>query len=334
MTKIYRESDASLVPLQGAVVAVVGYGNQGRAQALNMRDSGVASVIVGSPKDASYDRAAQDGFSVYPIAEAVKRADVVLVLVPDEVQPMLFRQQIASNLRQNSAVCFASGYNIAFKLVEPPDHVDVVMVAPRMIGAAVRRLYQDGKGFPAFVDVAQDATGHAEERALALALAIGALRTGSLRVTFAHEAWMDLLTEQAVWPLIIKVMEDAFAVQVAAGLSPEAVLLELYLSHEPAEVFARAAEVGIFEQMKLHSRTSQYGQLAARPHANSLPIEEFIRSTLHDRIMSGAFATDWSKELASGSRHLEQLQSELSEHPMSDAERRFWETFGQHERSQ
>ncbi len=321
MTKHYRESDTFLSFLTESVVAVVGYGNQGRAQALNMRDSGVDHIIIGSRKDDSYDQALRDKFPVYPIADAVGRADVVMMLVPDEVQPSLFARDVVPHLRPGGLVSFASGYNVAYRLLDLPAHADVVMVAPRMIGEAVRNLYIDGKSFPAFVDVEQDFTGHAEDRMLELALAIGALREDALRVTFAQEAWMDLLTEQAVWPLIMHVMESAVSIEVEAGLPLEAVLSELYLSKEPAEVFERAATVGLFEQMKFHSRTSQYGQLTALPEVAKLPIGDYIRRVLHGRIMSGAFATEWTEEQKLGSQTLERLLAEVSDHPISQAER-------------
>lgn len=324
MATIYRDEDATLDVLQDKTIAFVGYGNQGRSQARNMRDAGVSRIIIGNRQDAYREQARKDGFPVVPIEDAVKNADVIMMLVPDEVQPDLFRDQIEPYLKPGATLCFASGYNVAYQLIIPASNVDVVMVAPRMIGQAVRDLYEQRQGFPAFIDVHHDATGKATGMALAIAKAIGALRTGSLQVSFAQEAWMDLLTEQAVWPLIMAVMEAAFAVQVEAGLPPEAILLELYLSREPAEVFAQAAEVGLFKQMTLHSRTSQYGQVTARQRMDSTFIDEFIRSTLHDRIVSGAFAQEWSKEQAQGATVLERLIHELEGRSIARAEADYW----------
>lgn len=324
MATIYRDEDAAVDVLQHKTIAFVGYGNQGRSQARNMRDAGVSTIIIGNREDTYREQAEKDGFAVVSIANAVTNADVVMMLVPDEVQPDVFRDQIKPYLKSGATLCFASGYNVAYKLISPPSNVDVVMVAPRMIGQAVRDLYVQGDGFPAFIDVHHDATGKALSMALAIAKAIGALRTGSLKVSFAQEAWMDLLTEQAVWPLIMKVMEAAFAVQVEAGLPPEAVLLELYLSREPAEVFAHAAEIGLFKQMTLHSRTSQYGQVTARQRMSSSFIDDFIRATLHDRIVSGVFAQEWSKEQAQGATVLERLVRELEGHPIARAEADYW----------
>lgn len=322
MAAIYYDEDASIDPLLTRRVAVIGYGNQGRAQALNMRDSGVPFVSVGSQEDQSYQEARSDGFPVLTIVDAVADADVILFLVPDEVQPSLFAS-IEPFIKKGSALCFASGYNVAFHLIEPPEDIDVVMVAPRMIGQAVRQLYLKQEGFPAFLDVCQNSSGYAWEIALAIAKSIGALHQGSLRVTFAQEAWMDLLTEQAVWPLILTVIAQAFRAQVEAGLPAEAVLMELYLSKEPAEVFARAADLGMFRQMKLHSRTSQYGQLTALEQINTYDIARFITTTLHERIMNGVFAKEWSLEQVAGTPHLDAMFKRMEDHPISEAERQY-----------
>lgn len=328
MAKIYRDADGSIEALSKATIAVIGYGNQGRAQALNMRDSGVRSVVIGNREDSYRNKAVQDGFPVYPIVDAVKKSDIVMILVPDEVQPQLFTESLEPNLKPGATLCFASGYNIAYHEISPAEEHDVIMVAPRMIGQAVRDRYMARDGFPAFIDVHQDHSGRAEVTALALAKAIGALRTGSIQVSFAQEAWMDLLTEQAVWPLIMKVLVSAFHAQVAEGLPPEAVLLELYLSKEPAEILDRAADIGLFEQLKLHSRTSQYGQLTAGSRLTNLPIDSFIQSTLKDRIMSGAFAHEWSREQVDGSQTLENLTQKLAQHPLTMAEHSYWAKMG------
>lgn len=318
---MFYDYDGNIAVLRDQMVAIIGYGNQGRAQALNLRDSGVPNILVGSIQDASWSRAKADGFPVFSIPEAVKRAEVILILVPDEEQPRIFTEEIEPNLAQGKTLCFASGYNISYELIKPSQEVDVIMVAPRMIGQAVRDLFTAGAGFPAFVDVAQNISGHAWETALAITKGIGALKEGSMAVTFAQEAWMDLLTEQAVWPLILHVLEGAFKVQVEAGLPAEAVLLEMYVSKEPAEIFTRAAEAGLFEQMHLHSRTSQYGQMTAMTQMHESFIEGYIKETLRDRIQSGEFAKEWANEQHSGMKQFDALWQQLLNHPMTLAEK-------------
>ena len=157
MAKIYYDDDANLELVTEKVVAIIGYGNQGRAQALNMRDSGVKRVIVGSREDGSYDQAVKDGFEVFPIDEACKKADIIFMLLPDEYAPKIFEEKIAPGLEEGNIINFASAYNITFHKIVPPKFVDVVMAAPRMIGEGVRDLYLRGEGSPAFVGVAQDA---------------------------------------------------------------------------------------------------------------------------------------------------------------------------------
>ena len=197
--RMLRDDDAELNWIRERTVAVVGYGNQGRAQALNLRDSEV-TVLVGSIRDETSQRAEDDGFEVLSIAEAAERADVIAILIPDEIQPGVFDEHIAPALTAGNVLDFAHGYNIHFGLIEPPADVDVVMVAPRMIGEHVRTTFERGKGAPAYVAVAQDASGHARDIALSWAKGIGATRAGVLETTFAQETELDLFAEQATWP--------------------------------------------------------------------------------------------------------------------------------------
>lgn len=295
MTKIYYDDDADLGLVIDKTIAIIGYGNQGRSQALNMRDSGVKNVIVGSRHDESYEQANEDGFMVYPIEKAVKEADIIFLLLPDEVAPEIYKEQIEPNLEEGNILNFASGYNITFKRIQPRKGIDVVMAAPRMIGKGVRELYVKGEGSPAFVGVHQDASGMALAYGKALCKAIGATRKGAIEVSFDDETCLDLMAEQGTWPIIYNVFVEAFKLQVEMGHPEEAVLMEMYLSKEPAVMMEKAAEIGFFRQLPYHSNTSQYGQLTGFEDVDTSQIRSFLKNR-YDRIRGGVFAEEWDKE--------------------------------------
>lgn len=316
MTTIYKDADADLRALAGRRLAVIGYGNQGRAQALNLRDSGIRDLVIGSDKPSADHPAHRDGFTVCRVAEAVQQADIVFLLVPDEVMPAVYRESVEPHLKAGTTLVFASGYNITFNRIQPPPSVDVVMLAPRMIGEGVRERFTRQEGYPAFVAVHQDATGRALPTVLALAKGIGATRQGAIAATFKDETMLDLLAEQAIWPLILAVMTEAFKLQTEKGHPVEASLIELYLSREPAYMLEKMAEIGLFRQMPFHSHTSQYGQLSRLETLD----RTFIRHTLEQayaHIESGRFAEEWTREQAAGMpeyRRLirQALESEIS----------------------
>jgi ketol-acid reductoisomerase len=316
--KIYRDKDADLAVLAGRTVAVIGYGNQGHAQALNLRDSGV-SVIVGGIEDEYARRARDDGFTVVPIAEAVTKGNILPLLVPDEVQRHVYAESIASHLSPGKTLCFAHGFNINFGLIQPPAQVDVVMVAPRMIGSAVRQRFLDGVGSPAYVGVWQDASGQAWPTALALARGIGATRAGAIETTFAQETEVDLFLEQATWAAISRALILSFEVLVEEGFDPEMAALELYGSHEAAEVLHAMAEQGFFRQMHLHSRTSQYGTLSRGPRVLPDSMKRTFRRVLEE-IRSGRFAREWRNEQEAGYPNFRRLWEQAEAHPMNAAE--------------
>jgi ketol-acid reductoisomerase len=295
MTGILHDAADELRPLAGQRLAVVGYGNQGRSQALNLRDAGLA-VHVGSIADASFEQARADGFEALPIAEACARADAILLLVPDEVMPEVFAREVAPQLRPGKLLDFASGYAVAFGGVRPPPDVDVVLVAPRMIGPGVRDRFAAGQGFPSFVGVHQDATGTAHGRMRALARGIGSPRRACIEMSFHDEACLDLFTEQAFGPAFGRVMLSAVQTLVDRGYPPEAVLLELYLSGELAYAFQKIAEVGMLEQMDYHSHTSQYGSITRSGRFADLDatLRERMGAVLEE-IRSGRFAEEWSR---------------------------------------
>ena len=312
--RLLHDEDADLGLLSSKAIAVIGYGNQGRAQALNLRDSGL-DVIIGNRADAYAARAKADRFAVHPIATAASLADVVLLLIPDEIMPAVFRDEIAPRLRQKAVLVFASGYTVAFGLLEPPPRVDTVLVAPRMIGAGVRDLYVEDRGFPAFVGVAQDYSGHARAYALALAKGIGATRMGVAEVTFAQEAELDLFTEQCFGPAFGSVLTSSINLLLDQGYPPEAVLLELYMSGEFAYTLGKIAEMGLVEQAALHSTTSQYGSMSRGLRFQLPELRAKLREGL-DEIRTGAFAQEWTEEQAQGSPTLEVLREAAREMPL------------------
>ena len=321
MSKIYYDKDGDISFVTDKTIAIIGYGNQGRSQALNMRDSGVKDTVIGSVRDESWTQANEDGFPVLSIADASKREDIVFILIPDEVAPAIYEQEIEPNLEAGSVLNFSSGYNITYGYIKPRADLDVIMVAPRMIGQGVRETYENGTGFPTFVVVQQDATGQAKDIALGLAKAMGSTRAGAIEVTFNEETYLDLMSEQAVWPLIMNVMNEAFKLFTEKGFSEEAILTELYLSKEPAVMLEKMADVGLFKQLPMHSRTSQYGQLSRFGKVNTAPIRKFLEEQ-YDAITSGAFAEEWSAVLADDLKEYEELKEQAFHNAISLAEAR------------
>lgn len=324
-TKIYYDDDCDPAPIRARKVAFLGYGNQGRAQALNLRDSGVQDIVIGNIQDGYRDQAVRDGFPVTDIREAARSAQVLFLLIPDEVQPEVWERDVGPSLGPGDTLVVSSGYNVFFNRLALPDDIDVVMVAPRMLGEAVRQRYVDGKGYPCLVSVEQDATGNAQAMALSIAHGVGATRGGAIASSAKEETALDLFAEQAVWPLILRVFAAAFEVLKAAGFSEEAILYEAYLSGEPSEIFARVADKGMVGQLPLHSRTSQYGQLHSLfnlPPAMDDTLRNHLEQTLQARILSGAFAHEWSDEQAGDEGGLEALRQRAAQLPMALAEAR------------
>ena len=325
MATIYYDSDADLAVLEGETIAVIGYGNQGRSQALNLRDSGL-DVIVGVRADETRAQAADDGFEVGPIADVAERAAVILLLVPDEVMPAVFEADVRPGLAAGNALCFASGYTVAFETLTPPGDVDVVLLAPRMIGAGVRQRYEEGRGFPSFVGVHQDATGRAREVLLALARGIGTTRVGALELTFAQEAELDLFNEQGFGPAFGHVMLSAIQTLVDAGYPVEAAVMEIILSGEFAYSMQKIVELGFFDQLELHSHTSQYGAMTRSMRFVGSEIPDSMRNVLEE-IRSGAFAREWEAEREAGMPMFTQLKELRHTHPIGAWDRRTRKAF-------
>ncbi len=319
MAKTYYDKDASLDILKGKTIGVIGYGNQGRAQALNLRDSGL-EVIIGVRADETRQQAIEDGFQAFPIKEAAAKSQVVLLLIPDEIMPEVFKSEVLPGLSEGDAVCFASGYNVAFKFIEPPPGIDFIMVAPRMIGDGVRQCYVDGTGFPSFIGVEQDASGNALAVTVAIARGIGSTKKGAMELTFAQEAELDLFTEQGFGPAFGSVLLSAMQVLTDTGYPPEAALVELLLSGEFAYSMQKIAEIGFFPQMELHSHTSQYGSMTRAIRYMIPEIAENMKAVLED-IRSGAFAREWDAEQKAGLKTFNELKEARNLHPIAEWEK-------------
>jgi ketol-acid reductoisomerase len=325
MATIYNEDAGDLHLLRDKVVSVLGYGNQGKAQAQNMRDSGV-KVIVGNTPDAYFEKAVAGGFEVYDIAEAVKRADYHLLLVTDESMPQVFDKDVAPYLKSGQAIVVASGYNVTYGFLNYPADVDVLMIAPRTIGTAVRKSYLDGTGFPSLVAVHHDASGYAREVMLALAKAIGTLKGCAIESNCDEETLCDLFNEHSGG---LYALRRAYELLVEAGVSPEAAMLEFWASGEMVDVVEVMLSYGLFGQIKLHSQTSQYGQQVT---GRLTPAEEEAERNRLRRIIAnikdGTFAKEWTLEQQAGYPVLNRVYQQNMSHPMVADEERLLRAMG------
>jgi ketol-acid reductoisomerase len=317
--KILHDGDASLAPLKDKITTILGYGNQGRSQALNLRDNGL-KVIIGNRDDNYAAQAREDGFETMEIAEAAKTADVLLILTTDESQPLIWEQQVAPGIRAGDTLVWASGYNIGYDLIKPPTDVDVVMVAPRMPGEVVRTLFEQGGGAMAQIAVHQDASGEAWDRMMAVSKGIGCTRGGVFESSFREEAELDLFAEQIVWPGLVAWIEESFKLGADNGFSPQLMALELYASGESSHIFGLMARYGFHKQMTRHSTTSQYGTLSRAPRMLNDENRARMSENLLRDIKGGAFAKEWSAEQAAGGKTLEELRNKAMASPMSQAE--------------
>ncbi|HUY00091.1 MAG TPA: ketol-acid reductoisomerase [Candidatus Deferrimicrobium sp.] len=321
---VYFDEDADLSILKNKMVAVIGYGNQGRAQALNLKDSGL-KVIVGNIDDEYRQKALKDKFEVYPISEAAKKADIIMILLPDEIQSEVFNNDILPHLTENKVIDFATGYNIAFRDItgiKPPDFIDVIMVAPRMIGVGVRETYLSGEGYYSFVGIYQDHSGSAKQILLALAKALGTTKKGAIETTFEQEAHLDLFTEQVFGPAFGNVLRNSIKVLLEDGLyPPEAVMVEIYMSGEFSYGLKEMAEFGIVEQMDHHSPTSQYGSLSRGASFMDERLPELMRKGLKD-IQSGKFAREWARVQKRGKDPLAPLKDAAKNMPFVQTEKK------------
>jgi len=297
MAKLYYDNDADLSALEGKTIAVIGYGSQGHAHALNAKDSGMTVVIGLHEGSKSKVKAEADGLEVLSVADATAKADVVMVLVPDTKQAAVYQESIADNLKDGAMLMFAHGFNIHFEQIVPPATVDVTMLAPKSPGHRVREVYTEGAGTPGLVAVQQDATGNAKELALAYAKAIGCTRAGVIETTFKEETETDLFGEQVVLcGGATSLIRASFETLVKAGYQPEIAYFETM--HELKLIVDLLYEGGLSYMWYSVSNTAEYGGYTVGDQFENQLKEEMM--AVLNRIQSGEFAKEWIKENQEG----------------------------------
>ncbi len=313
--KIFYESDCDLSALDGQTIAVIGYGSQGHAQALNAKESG-CNVIIGLYEGSkSWKRAEEQGFKVYTAAEAAKQADVIMILINDEKQAKLYKESIEPNLEPGNMLMFSHGFNIHFGQIVPPADVDVTMIAPKAPGHTVRSEYQAGKGTPCLIAVHQDATGKAQQKALAYALAIGGARAGVLETTFRTETETDLFGEQAVLcGGVCALMQAGFETLCEAGYDPRNAYFECI--HEMKLIVDLIYQSGFAGMRYSISNTAEYGDYITGPKIITEDTKKAMKKVLSD-IQDGTFAKDFLLDMsdAGGQVHFKAMRKKAAEHP-------------------
>ncbi len=313
-TKIYYQEDCNLSLLEGKTIAIIGYGSQGHAHALNLKDSG-CDVIVGLYEGSkSWAKAEAQGLKVYTAAEAAKKADIIMILINDEKQAAMYKKDIEPNLEEGNMLMFAHGFAIHFGQIQPPANVDVTMIAPKGPGHTVRSEYQLGKGVPCLVAVEQDYTGKAKDRALAYALGIGGARAGVLETTFKVETETDLFGEQAVLcGGVCALMKAGFETLVEAGYAPENAYFECI--HEMKLIVDLIYQSGFAGMRYSISNTAEYGDYITGPKIITDETKKTMKKILSD-IQDGTFAKDWLTENQVGTPHFRAMRKREAEHQL------------------
>jgi len=311
--KIYVESDVEPGTANAHRIAVIGYGSQGRAHALNLRDSGFQVTVGLRPGGASWQKAEADGMPVAAPAQAADGADIVAMLVPDMAAPAVWRD-IESSVKPGAALLFAHGFNVHYGSIRPPQTLDVILVAPKGPGALVRRQYEEGRGVPCLMAVAQDATGRAKARALAYADGVGGTRGGVLETTFAEETETDLFGEQAVLcGGVTELVTQGFETLVEAGYQPEVAYFECM--HELKLIVDLLHEGGLAKMHEFVSDTAKYGDLTRGPRVVDEHCRERMREVLGE-IRDGTFAREWQAEYEAGMPRYRAMMAADMEHPV------------------
>ncbi|HLC96640.1 MAG TPA: ketol-acid reductoisomerase [Candidatus Nanoarchaeia archaeon] len=310
--KVLHDGDVDDNILKGKTVAVIGYGSQGCAQANMMKDSGVR-VIVGVRKDGtSWKKAHTDGFEVLPIADAVKKADIIHILLPDELQADIYKKEIKPNLTSGKAISFSHGFNICFKRIVPPADVDVFMVAPKAPGTEERKVFFDGFGVPALIAVKQNSSGNAKKLALAMAKAMHFTKAGVLECTFEQETYEDLFGEQTVLcGGLVELMKNGFEVLVEAGYPPEMAYFECV--HEMKLIVDLVFQGGIKRMAEVISNTAEYGMWSTGNKIIGPEVKAKMKEALA-RIESGEFAKQWVAECEKGAPFLKESREKIAKH--------------------
>jgi ketol-acid reductoisomerase len=312
MVEIYRDGDLSI--LKDKTIGVLGYGSQGRHQALNMKDSGL-NVIIGLRKGSkSWEKAKEDGFEVYEVAEASKISDFIIFLIPDVEQPSVYNKEVAPYMKDGKILGFSHGFNIHFGLIKPPKTVDVIMVAPKSPGVRVREEYIKGSGVPALVAVYQDASGKAWDEVLAWAKAIGSTRIGVIKTTFKEETETDLFGEQCVLVGgLMELIKKAFEVLIENGYQPELAYFEVL--NEAKLIMDLIYQGGLENMLKGVSDTAKYGGLVYGPKV----IDDHVKSNMYkilENITSGRFTKEWMGNPEESYKKLNELMNKIKEHPI------------------
>ena len=326
MVKVYFDEDATLDPLKGKTIAVIGYGSQGHAQAQNMRDSGLDVVTGLRSGGSSWKRAEKDGFEVYPIPEAVEKGDMIFILIPDTVQSTVYREQIEPYLTEGKVLDFAHGFSIHFKQIIPPEGVDIIMVAPKSPGPRLRETYLSGFGVPALMAVYQDHSDRAKETALAISKALGCTRAGVLQTTFKDETESDLIGEQTVLVGgLIELIKNGFEVLNESGYPSELAYFEVL--SEAKLIMDLIYEKGILGMLKAVSDTAKYGGLTVGPRVIDGHVKENMRRVVRE-VQSGEFAEKWIEEHRVGEKRLRALMEEIAGHEIERVGRFIRKTSG------
>ena len=315
MAKIFYQEDCNLSLLEGKTIAVIGYGSQGHAHALNAKESGCHVIIGLYEGSKSWAKAEAQGFEVYTAAEAAKKADVIMILINDELQASMYKKDIEPNLEEGNMLMFAHGFNIHFNQIVPPKNVDVTMIAPKGPGHTVRSEYQEGKGVPCLVAVHQDASGQALEKALAYAAAIGGARAGVLETTFRTETETDLFGEQAVLcGGVCALMQAGYETLTEAGYDPRNAYFECV--HEMKLIVDLIYQSGFAGMRYSISNTAEYGDYITGPKIITDETKKAMKKVLKD-IQDGTFAKDFLLDMsaAGGQAHFKAMRKLAAEHP-------------------